>query len=167
MATSLWKHQIGSLSSLRLLKGNDDLHNPCIITRALARKCRKPSRVYMAASSHWAERGRPPESQAQTPGPWASSPCFLLPLIVPAWLPTAPGQGPGSVWRSLSGPAGLRFWAEQSGQFPFCDIPFPGTLPITAWFSQKLGGLRLLCPCPQPQLPGSPLWRPPRSQLTS
>ena len=128
MATSLWKHQIGSLSSLRLLKGNDDLHNPCIITRALARKRRKPSRVYTAASSHWAERGWPPESQAQTPGPWASSPCFLLPPIVPAWLPTAPGQGPGSVWRSLSGEL-LQFPRE--GGLPHHVGPLGGSFTVS------------------------------------
>lgn len=119
-----------------------------------------------AASSHWAERSRPPESQAQAPGPWAlSPPAFsFLPLSPPgshsprprAWLCMGVTQ-----WPCRSEVLGR---AER--QFPFCDIPFPG--PSLSQLGFLLRNWRPpLCPDPARNLSWLVVhsWRPPGSQL--
>lgn len=89
-AVSLQKHQMPSLSLLRLLqRGNNYFNNHSTVETG---PTGSPARVYPETSSQWGQQPAS-KSQAQTPGPWALSLCFLLPPIVLPGFPQPQARG--------------------------------------------------------------------------
>lgn len=143
IAVSLWKHQT-CLSSLRLLlKWNNYLNSNSTIKNCTGLvNAGNPAYVYTEASSLWASE----EPASGIPGtdPWALG--FISVLSpsshCPAWLPTAPGQGPSFVYKWQSGPdcpRGARYSRRVSPSPP--GETFPSDLSQVASPSQ-LGFLR-------------------------
>lgn len=90
IAVSLQKHQMHSLSLLRLLRtGNNYLNNHSTVKTG---PTGSPAPVYTETSSQWVQ-DRTSKSQAQTRGPWALSLCFLLPPIVLPGFPQPQARG--------------------------------------------------------------------------